>query len=355
MLPRHFAETLTDWHHGNPRQMPWLHSKDPYIIWISEIILQQTRVSQGWEYFQKFVLRFPNLISIYTSDETEILTYWEGLGYYTRIRNIIKTTKILVETRNGIFPDSYEELLRLPGIGPYTASAIAGFAYNLPYPVMDGNVIRLMTRIFGITTISSDITNTKYIHNFLQQSISFGRPSLFNQAIMNFGALVCKPSSPLCPQCPFQNFCLAFQQNQVDSIPVKKVKAKKTNRYFHYFIIKDTKAHKTILQQRKKSDIWHLLFQFPLIETNENMLLSFDNIMEGLTKQKCELSHVSFLDTEIFHQTLTHQNIHFTLYKIQGIIKKIPPTDGYILVNISDLSKYAMPVLLKKRSKWLES
>jgi A/G-specific adenine glycosylase len=355
LLPSFFAEKLLVWHLGNPREMPWLESKDPYIIWISEIILQQTRVAQGWDYFQRFILRFPDVFSIYEAEESEVFTYWEGLGYYTRVRNIIKTATILVEKNNGIFPDTYEGLLNLPGIGSYTASAIAGFAYNLPYPVIDGNVIRLISRISGITTVPTDKKNIGFIHSFLKESISLSKPSRFNQAIMNFGALVCKPASPLCHQCTFQSSCFAFQQNLVDTIPVKREKAKKITRYFHYFIIKDSFLNKTVLQQRTQIDIWRMLYQFPLIESGENTLLSFERIREHFTNLKCDIMNATLMETEVFQQKLTHQTIYFTFYKINGIIKSISDPEDYITVNISDLSKYAMPVSLKKSSKWLES
>lgn len=343
-----FAHTLIIWHKQNPRPMPWLETKDPYKIWISEIILQQTRVAQGWQYYERFIERFPDITSLYHTHESDVLKYWEGLGYYSRARNIKKAADQIFTSFHGKFPDTYETLLSLPGIGPYTASAIAGFAYDLPYPVLDGNVARFLARFLAVESPPLDPPGKKIITEFLLKAIQETKPSAFNQAIMNFGALICKPAKPNCHECPFTSACKAYQLQLTDQLPVTLPKKEKTNRYFHYFIFYHAETGRTVIQQRSGKDIWQHLYEFPLIE----------NESEGpLSKQKSEvLLSVFDIDPEVkqplhtLHKTqnLTHQKIHFYLHFFlwKGHIKT--NSKQYQTVNINDLSTYGFPVTLSK-------
>lgn len=328
--------------------MPWLETKDPYKIWISEIILQQTRVAQGWQYYERFIERFPDITSLYHTHESDVLKYWEGLGYYSRARNIKKTADQIFTEYHGKFPDTYETLLSLPGIGPYTASAIAGFAYDLPYPVLDGNVARFLARFLAVECPPLDPPGKKIIIEFLTKAIQETKPSVFNQAIMNFGALICKPAKPNCHECPFTSGCKAYQLQLTDQLPVTLPKKEKTNRYFHYFIFYHAETGRTVIQQRSGKDIWQHLYEFPLIE----------NESEGpLSKQKSDVL-LSVFDinpdaeqpVQTLHKTqnLTHQKIYFYLHFFlwKGHIKT--NSKQYQTVNITDLSTYGFPVTLSK-------
>lgn len=350
-----FAQTLIIWHKQNPRPMPWLETKNPYKIWISEIILQQTRVVQGWQYYERFIERFPDITSLYHTHESDVLKYWEGLGYYSRARNIKKAADQIFTAFHGKFPDTYETLLSLPGIGPYTASAIAGFAYDLPYPVLDGNVARFLARFLAVESPPLEPPGKKIIAEFLSKAIQETKPSAFNQAIMNFGALICKPAKPNCNVCPFTTGCKAYQLQLTDQLPVTLPKKEKTNRYFHYFILYHAETGRTVIQQRSGKDIWQNLYEFPLIEHDA----------EGeLLKQKSDVLLSVFdinPDAEqpllAIHKTqnLTHQKIHFNIqiFLWNGLIKD--KTGVYQTVKVSNLSSFGFPVTLAKMVSQLKN
>lgn len=328
--------------------MPWLETKDPYKIWISEIILQQTRVAQGWSYYERFIERFPDITSLHKTQESEVLKYWEGLGYYSRARNIKKTADLIFTTYQGKFPDNYPDLLSLPGIGPYTASAIAGFAYDLPYPVLDGNVARFIARFLAVQSPPMEPPGKKIITDFLGSAIKESRPSAFNQAIMNFGALICKPSKPECFQCPFTSDCRAFQLQQTNQLPVTIPKKEKTNRYFHYFILYNPKTDSTVIQQRSGKDIWQNLYEFPLIEHSNTGKHPLQKINSLYTTFELPVPKQKPLHTIYKTQNLTHQKIHFTIqiFHWDGLINDLK--NNYETVKVTNLSTYGFPVTLSK-------
>lgn len=323
--------------------MPWLDAKDPYKIWISEIILQQTRVDQGWSYYERFLKRFPNLLEVYHAGEEEILKYWEGLGYYSRARNLYRCAVELVDHYNGKFPDKAASLEKLPGIGPYTAAAIASFAIEEPTPVLDGNVFRVISRLLAIPGAPDDVHAKKEVITFLQKAILFTKPSQFNQALMNFGALVCKPVTPACDTCPFQHDCEAFQLDQVVAFPAKKRTIVKKIRHFHYFIMHDRNSETVLLQKRNHDDIWKNLYEFPLIETVSPELPSKSRCFETLHAENQSCSWPPTLVKKI-KQKLTHQEIHFHIYSCS--MEKSIQTP--LWVSPHHLRDYPMPVTLKK-------
>ena len=261
-----FSSSLLLWNKiRNKRRMPWKGEKDPYKIWISEIILQQTRVQQGLDYYNNFIQQFPDIKSLAVAEEEKVYKLWEGLGYYSRCRNLIETARHIHNNLNGIFPDKYEEVLSLKGIGGYTASAIMSFAFNKPYAVLDGNVYRVLSRFFGIELPINSSEGKKYYATLSQLLLDKKQPALYNQAIMDFGAVVCKPVLPLCNICPLQKKCIAFLENKTTSLPVNNKIIKQKERFFNYFIVR----HKQDFYVAKRSgkDIWQNLYEFILIES----------------------------------------------------------------------------------------
>ena len=268
-----FNQTLTHWYSDNKRSLPWRKTKDPYFIWLSEIILQQTRVDQGLPYYESFVASFPTVFELANATEEHVLKLWQGLGYYSRARNLHFTAKHIVSEFNGEFPNTYDELIKLKGVGDYTASAIASICFNEPTAVVDGNVYRVLARYFGIDT---PINSTKGIKEFKALAQNLLPKQLvgdYNQAIMEFGARQCKPANPNCDVCPLNNSCLSLAKGRVDKLPVKLKKTKITKKYFN-FLVFVSNDEKTILEQRTKNGIWKNLYQFPLIETTKSISIN---------------------------------------------------------------------------------
>lgn len=325
-----FTENLMKWHfHENKRTMPWKGIKDPYKIWLSEIILQQTRVEQGLNYYENFVQTFPTITDLANAKDEVVFKMWEGLGYYTRCKNLLATARIVRDDLKGVFPDKYEDILKLKGIGPYTAAAIATFAYNLPFAVVDGNVFRVLARYFGITS-PTDSTDGKKEFNQLAQTVLHQQESaLYNQAIMDFGATVCKPLLPLCNSCILNKNCVAFKENIVNKLPVKEKKVMQKNRFFTYFIF--TCKNKTLVHQRNEKDIWQNLHEFFLYETEQSIQWNKELVEEYLMNQHAISASKNISISSVFQQQLTHQ-------KIKG---------QFISVDISSI-----PISLKKY-QWL--
>ncbi len=304
-----FSKKLLQWNNKtNNRPMPWKGEKDPYKIWLSEIILQQTRVEQGWDYYNRFVVAFPTINKLAAAKETTVFKLWEGLGYYTRCKNLILTAKYIANEKKGIFPDNYQDILNLKGIGPYTAAAIASFAYNLPYAVVDGNVFRVLSRYFND---SNPIDSTEGKNKFTQlanELLDKKQPGIYNQAIMDFGAVVCKPKLPLCHQCPLQKSCGAYTSHMVNVLPIKEKTIIQKQRWFFYFIIE--KDGNVLVQKRGAKDIWENLYQFVLIETSAatdiNQLQKLPEFVTIFGKSKSEIKTIS----KPYKQKLTHQLIH---------------------------------------------
>ena len=265
-------DELLSWYRANKRELPWRNNRDPYRIWLSEVILQQTRVEQGLPYFQRITDQYPTVNDLANASEEEVLRSWQGLGYYSRARNMHKCAKIVVSDYNSEFPDSKAELLKLPGIGPYTAAAIASIAFGEAAAVVDGNVIRVITRLFGVADDISTPSTQKKIQAIADELISQEHPDLFNQAIMEFGALHCTPNQPDCVTCPFSQHCKSLKAGTNGKIPFKKKKIKKRNRYFHYLLI--NRDGKYLMKQRSNKDIWQGLFEFFLLESDSGRRIS---------------------------------------------------------------------------------
>lgn len=339
-----FGTKLLNWHASIDRKLPWKASNDPYKIWLSEIIMQQTRVAQGTPYYLKFVESFPTIIDLANAEEDKVMKLWQGLGYYSRARNLHFTAKVVRDKYDGIFPTEYKEVLALKGIGKYTAAAIVSFAYGQEYPVVDGNVIRLIARYFGLTSAVDSTETLKKINELAIKLIKGNDPGDYNQAIMDFGALMCSPKSPNCIDCPFNNDCRAYSTEQVDSIPYKAKKIKKRTRHLHYLYITDA-DNKLIINHRTGKDIWKHLYDFPSLELTTNKTLTIDecqNFISKLINKKI----INFKSaTKSYKHILTHQTIYGQFYNIQ--INKFPlETEHYILISENELNNFALPVLI---------
>lgn len=296
--------------------MPWKGEKNPYLIWLSEVILQQTRVEQGIHYYKKFVAQYSSVHDLARAKDEDVFKLWEGLGYYNRCRNLLYTAREIVKRRNGVFPADYHEILSLKGVGPYTAAAIASFAYNLPYAVVDGNVFRLLARFYGIDTATDSTKGKQLFAGLAQQMLNKTHPGAYNQAIMDFGATICKPISPVCSDCVLNHSCAAFATGNVNRLPVKEKTLTRRTRYFTYFIFKYENS--IWVQQRKGKDIWQNLFEFYLVETEkmqgwkEDLIYTW--LKDQLGIQKASVTHISSPQVQqLTHQQIKGQFIHITL------------------------------------------
>ncbi|UZJ64963.1 A/G-specific adenine glycosylase [Sphingobacterium sp. KU25419] len=308
-----FAKKIIEWYHEHQRDLPWRNTRDPYKIWLSEIILQQTRVEQGMPYYLRFVERYPDVLSFANASEDDILHLWQGLGYYSRGRNMHKAAGIVRDEYQGEFPQAYDELIKLPGVGEYTAAAISSFSNDEAQAVLDGNVFRVLARYFGIDTPINTPAGKKVFSQLAKENLDSTYPALYNQAIMDFGALQCKPKSPLCQQCELQLDCYAKVNDVIADLPVK-IKAKKSrNRYFHYFIIQ--RDEEILMSKRGASDVWENLYEFPMIETSEALEgMSIAAHQEFLDIFGSEVQ-LTLLQTNKKH-ILSHQHIYATFYRL---------------------------------------
>lgn len=306
---RFFTEQLMRWNQvDNQRKMPWKGEKDPYKIWLSEVMLQQTRVSQGLEYYNRFIAAFPTIVDLANAADEKVLKMWEGLGYYSRCRNLIHTARFISFELGGKFPENYHEILQLKGVGPYTAAAIVSFAYSQPYAVLDGNVFRVISRFLGIETPIDTNTGKNEFGELAQSLLDEKRPGLYNQAIMDFGAMVCKPSSPNCGSCMLAKHCAAFLNGQVNQLPVKSKTITRKKRWFTYFIFQ-CKGYLAI-RQRKQKDIWQGLNEFYLYESEKAVHWTTENVLEWLEQQLgIESAKVKSISAQQVQQ-LTHQQIN---------------------------------------------
>lgn len=309
-----FQHTLLFWYQNHKRDLPWRNTTDAYIIWLSEIILQQTRVEQGTPYFLRFVEAFPTVADFANANEADILKLWQGLGYYSRARNMHATAKNVVDEYQGVFPTKYSELINLRGIGPYSAAAISSFSNGEPKAVLDGNVFRVFARYFGIDT---PINSTKGIAEFTmlaEEMLFLPQPGLYNQAIMEFGALQCKPKNPDCATCPLSQSCVALRSEMVNKLPKKLPKAAKKHRFFNYFICQ--KNGNVLVKHRQAGDIWQHLYDFPCIETNEKpSQLDADfltAVHSGFGK------NVQIIIQASLKHILTHQLIHAQFFSLSN-------------------------------------
>lgn len=340
-----FATKITSWYKINKRELPWRNTNNPYFIWLSEIILQQTRVDQGMAFYLKFVHEFPTVKELANAEDETVLRLWQGLGYYSRARNLHFTAKLIVENYNGVFPADFQEIKKLKGVGEYTAAALASFAFNLPHAVLDGNVFRVLSRIFGIDLPIDSTKGKKYFLELCNELLDKKNPALFNQAIMEFGALQCVPKNPSCTSCIFIGNCIAFSKNKVFELPIKSKSLVRKNRYFNYLII--THQQNVIIKKRTENDIWQNLYDFPLIETESSsdfseLKLKIKN--HDLLKNKSwTLEKVS---STVKH-VLSHRDIYTSFFHIkmedQPSIK-----NNYILCQANQLDNYGMPRVITR-------
>lgn len=314
-----FCDTLLEWNdRDNTRQMPWKGESNPYRIWISEIILQQTRVQQGMEYYNTFIAAFPDIETLAMASENEVYKLWEGLGYYSRCKNLMATAQFIHEKLNGIFPGKYEDILALKGIGTYTASAIASFAFNQPFAVLDGNVFRVLSRFFGIE-IPINTTEGKRFYGGLSQSLLHKTtPGKHNQALMDFGAVICKPAAPLCLKCPLRRKCVAFIKNKVAVLPVNTKTIKQKERFFNYLVVEY--RNKFYVRKRTGKDIWQNLYEFVLVETkqlpDEGKLKVNEEMLKVLSGADFTVNLISSkISQKLTHQLITGRFIHVVLNK----------------------------------------
>ena len=346
------AEKLIDWYCQNKRDLPWRKTSDPYKIWLSEIILQQTRVTQGWQYYDKMLEHFPTISALASASEEEVLRVWQGLGYYSRARNMHTASKEIMERFEGKFPADYEAVRSLKGIGEYTAAAILSFAWNLPYAVVDGNVYRVLSRLFAIELPIDSNKGKRFFFNLAQNLLPIGKAGVFNQALMEFGALQCVVRDPDCHLCPLQKECLGYAENKVSSYPVKSKKIGKKSRFFTYFYIHNDKE--IILTKRTDNDIWRGLFQFPLIEADHLLDISEINDSDFFTLlgSNAEVCIKSVIDMP--KHILSHQILYTRFVEI-NVKEPLKQTFPYFIAQEGNLKKYAFPVLivkyLEKRNK----
>lgn len=332
--------------------MPWKLEKNPYFIWLSEIILQQTKVEQGLKYYIKFTSEYPTVHDLAQAPLDNVLLNWEGLGYYSRARNLHKSAKFISEELNGEFPQSYVEILQLKGVGPYTAAAIASFAYNAPHAVLDGNVIRVLSRFFGIEHPYDTTIGKRNFQSLASSLLPKNKAGEYNQAIMDFGATICKPKLMQCHSCPLQESCFAFEKNRQSMLPIKSKKIKVRNRYFHFLVLSE--GNHTFIEQRTSKDIWQQLFQFPLVETATGETLSHKAIYTHLKEDALSI------DKEVIElkQKLSHQTIYAKFYRVSGAGN----WNKYRKVEMLNLTNFAFPkiinlfleensVILNKRGK----
>lgn len=352
-----FKFKIEQWYEANGRDLPWRHTSDPYLIMLSEFILQQTQVAQGTDYYLRFAERFPTAMHLAEASEEEVLRLWQGLGYYSRARHLHAAAQQIART--GGFPRDYSFVRALPGIGDYTAAAIMSLAFGEPYAVLDGNVQRVLSRHFGISEPVDSTQGKKLLRALADELLDKEHPALYNQAIMDFGALQCKPATPLCQTCPLAETCEALRTHQVDKLPIKSKRTAVRDRYLTYLYMR-TKEGQTLLHRRGSGDIWQGLYEFPLIESEKP--LTTEEVEKRLSPNlDVNSSELTLVARDVRHQ-LTHQRLHADLYILtlpQAIGEMQPATESSMVntqwstfngrwVNESDLDRYAMPRLLLK-------
>jgi len=334
-----FREVVNQWYRHSKRDLPWRSTKNPYCIWLSEIILQQTRIDQGLPYYVRFLEAFPTVFDLANATEQQVLKLWQGLGYYSRARNLHHTAKVVAFEMDGIFPKSFDALLKLKGVGEYTASAIASICYNEAVAVVDGNVYRVLSRFFGVDTAINSSEGIRYFKELAARVLDVDNPGDYNQAIMEFGALQCKPKAPLCSSCGLQENCVAFQLQKVDVLPVKLRKTKVKKRFFNYIVLLD--QDKTILETRTQKDIWQHLYQFPLIESKENLtegeLIKKEDFLNLISGKSYD---IRLFNPKVEVHKLSHQHIYAQFWIVD---LEEPIRDG---IDRKNILEYPVPVLI---------
>ena len=337
-----FSDILSQWYAINKRDLPWRSTVNPYYIWLSEIILQQTRVNQGLPYYLKFIDAFPAVADLANADEDLVLKLWQGLGYYSRARNLQFSAKLILSEFGGNFPDNHVDILKLKGVGSYTAAAISSFSFGLPFAVLDGNVIRVLSRVFGIQTPFDTTAGKKQFQKLAQELLDKKNPAEYNQAIMEFGALQCVPKSPKCNDCPIVNDCIAFNTNTVSLLPVKSKKLKVKSRFLHFLVVN---KNNEVLIGKRNSGIWQGLYEFPFLEFDEN--LNEKSVLKSplwINFFKDSVKQISSISEEYIHK-LSHQKIHAKFWEID--VNSFRSSD-FKIVKCNELQKYPVSSLIEK-------
>lgn len=335
-----FTEILTHWYSVNKRSLPWRNTKNPYHIWLSEIIMQQTQIKQGLPYYEAFVTNYPTVFDLADAEEQAILKLWQGLGYYSRARNLHTSAKYIANELNGTFPNTYQDLLKLKGVGDYTASAIASICFNEPTAVVDGNVYRVLSRYFGIHTPINSTQGIKEFKRLATTLIDTQNPGDYNQAVMEFGATQCKPKNPYCIVCPLKDSCVALQKVIVSELPVKLKKTKVTKKHFNFLVL-ISEDKKTIFEQRTSKGIWQNLYQFPLIESDSEIhseAFKTHPLVEDYFKT-VKFSYSVYNPDTIIHK-LSHQHLYTKFWIVE--VKDLPQKG----ISISELKTYPTPILI---------
>ncbi len=337
-----FSDTLLDWYTLNKRELPWRNTDNPYFIWLSEIILQQTRVKQGLSYYLRFIKEFPEITDLANAKEDQVLKLWQGLGYYSRARNLHYSAKFIVKYHGGIFPRLYSDIIQLKGIGAYTAAAIASFSFGLPYAVVDGNVVRVLSRVFGIETSFQTALGKGQYQQLAQEMLSKKNPAEYNQAVMEFGAMQCIPKSPKCSPCPFISNCIAYNTNSIDKFPIKSKRIKVKKRFLNYLLIQN---FDTVILGKKNEGIWKGLYEFPFIEYSNKE--SEAKVLSS-KEWKCFFKNTDFKIKSVsnhFIHKLSHQHIYarFWIVNVEGF-----ELENYSFVQKSKLKDYPVSRLIDK-------
>lgn len=338
---------LFAWYDVHKRDLPWRSTRNPYYIWISEVILQQTRVAQGYDYFVRFIELFPTVEALADAPEDAVMRAWQGLGYYSRARNLHAAAKQIVEL--GSFPNTYEAIRQLKGVGDYTAAAIASFAFDEPKAAVDGNVCRVWSRVFGVDLPIDSLKGKRVITEIAQELLPGSQAAKYNQAVMEFGALQCTPHSPSCTDCPLADKCVALAEGRVDMLPLKSYKTKVTPRYLTYLYIHDTDS--LLLHKRTGNDIWQNLYELPLIETE--MAIDADGLFlhpDFLAWKKTIPYYTYKGATGGIKHVLSHRVLHATFHELE-VLGELSCSDGYVVVPFSELGHYALPRLLERYMK----
>jgi len=336
-----FNHELLNWYQNNKRDLPWRNTTDAYVIWLSEIILQQTRVEQAMPYFNRFLEKYPTVTSFAAASEDDILKLWQGLGYYSRGRNMLKTARLVQEQYGGVFPQKYEQLIKLTGIGEYTAAAISSFSSNEAKAVVDGNVYRVLARYLGIDEPINSTKGKKIFQQAADDFLNSEMPGLHNQAMMEFGAIICKPKNPACGVCPVRTGCYAFTHNAINSLPVKLNKLKVRERYFNYFLVTD--GDNVLVNKRDQTDIWANMYDLPLIETTALLtpeeLFNSDQVAEFFGKN-LKITEISTVKKHV----LTHQRLYVRLITLQN--KPLKLRENWFYIHVGNLQELAIPKII---------
>lgn len=334
-----FSGIILEWYALNKRDLPWRGTRDPYFIWLSEIMLQQTRVAQGIPYYLKFVEAFPTIGHLARATEGEVLKLWQGLGYYSRARNLHATAKMVVDTYNGVFPDTYKGLLGLKGVGDYTASALASICFDLPEAVVDGNVYRVLARYYGIDLPIDSSEGRHYFKELAKKVMDVKNIRDYNQGIMEFGAIQCLPKNPHCGICPLSRDCAALATNRIDMLPIKIGKGKVRDRYFNYLVLLDGN-HRTLLRQRRGNGIWQNLYEFPLLESEGE--IGEEEVAKNLKTVLAleEPAGIYLYNKEMVVHKLSHQHLYTRFWIVNSDVELENS------VALSDLHRYPVPVLI---------